>query len=82
MPSRDETRREVLQIVADIADIPLEQITPDATLEELGVDSLNGLRIVAEMEKRFGINIPDDAIGKIRSVPDIFALVDAHLPEG
>ncbi len=80
MPDRERTRREVIQVVADIADLPVERISEDATLESLGIDSLNGLRIVAEMEKRYGINIPDEAIGKIRSMPDIFGLVDAHIP--
>jgi acyl carrier protein len=67
-------------MVADIADLPVDRVSEDATLESLGIDSLNGLRIVAEMEKRYGINIPDEAIGKIRSMPDIFGLVDAHIP--
>jgi acyl carrier protein len=69
-----------MQVVADIADLPVERISEDATLESLGIDSLNGLRIVAEMERRYGINIPDEAIGKIRSMSDIFGLVDAHTP--
>jgi acyl carrier protein len=80
--SREQIRQEVIGIVADIAEVPVAQITPDSTLEELGVDSLNGLRIVAAMEKRYDISIPDEAIGKIRSIPDIIALVDAHIPEG
>lgn len=76
---RERILREVVEIVADIADLPVEDIKPDSLLQDLDIDSLNGLRIVAEMEKRFGINIPDDAVGKIKSMPDIFALVDAHL---
>ena len=36
---------------------------------------------MAEVEKRYNINIPDDAIGKIRTIPEILALVDAHKPE-
>ncbi len=78
MPDKEQIRREVTQIVAEIADIPIAEVTPDATFEKLGIDSLNGLRIVAEMEKRYGINIPDETIGTIRSMPDIFALADAH----
>ncbi len=81
MSDKETVRKEVMQIVADIADLPLEEVTADASLEALGVDSLNGLRIVAEVEKRYGINIPDDAIGKIRTMPQIFALVDAHETE-
>jgi len=82
VPSREEVRQDVIRIVAGIAEVPPEQIAADATLEGLGIDSLNGLRIVAEMEKRYDISIPDEAIGKIRTIPDILALVDAHLPEG
>jgi len=81
MQDREKTIREVIEIVAEIADLPVEEVAPDATLEGLGIDSLNGLRIVAAVEKRFGVNIPDEEIGKIRTMPQIFALVDAHPPE-
>lgn len=80
MPDRERTRREVIEMIADIADLPVEKVSADATLASLDIDSLNGLRIVAEMEKRYGINIPEETIAKIRSVPDILALVDAHIP--
>jgi len=80
VPDRERIRREVIEMIADIADLPVDRVTEDATLESLDIDSLNGLRIVAEMEKRYGINIPEETIGKIRAVPDILALVDAHIP--
>ena len=82
MSDRENVRKEVLAIVADIAEMEPQEIAEDASLEELGIDSLNGRRLVAEVEKRYNINIPDDAIGKIRTIPEIFALVDAHRPEG
>jgi len=78
MPGSSRARDEVRQIVARIAELPVEKIADDATLESLGIDSLNGLRLVVEVEKRYGIEIPETQIGKIRSMPDIFALVDAH----
>jgi acyl carrier protein len=81
MSDREKIRKEIVEIVADIAELTVEEVAPDASLEDLGIDSLNGLRIVAEVEKRYGVNIPDDAIGKIRTMPEIFALVDAHEPE-
>ncbi len=81
MSDREKVRKEVIAIVADIAELEPGEIAEDATLEELGIDSLNGLRLVAEVEKRYNINIPDDVIGKIRTIPEIFALVDAHEPE-
>lgn len=70
----------VRAIVAEVAEMSVEEVSPEATLRELGVDSLGGLRIVAEVEKRYGIVIPEAAIAKIRSMQDILALVDAHSP--
>jgi len=78
LASRDEIWDQVRGMVADIADLPVEKISRDSVLADLDVDSLRGLRIVAEVEKRYGIVIPDSEIGKIRSMQDIFALIDKH----
>jgi acyl carrier protein len=73
---RDETRAQLMEIVAEIADVPVETVSPDALLADLDIDSLRGLRIVAAVEKRWGIVVNEDAIGRIRSMGDIFALVE------
>ena len=78
MSNAGRMREEVREIVARIAELPVERVSESATLESLGVDSLDGLKIVVEVEKRYGIEIPESEIGKIRTMPDIFALVDAH----
>ena len=76
MTPRDETRARLMEIVAEVADVPVEQVSPDALLADLDIDSLRGLRIVAAVEKRWGIVVNEDAIGRIRSMGDIFALVE------
>lgn len=81
MPSREKVREEVRLLVAEIADLPLEQVGSEATFVELGIDSLRGLRIVVEIEKRYGVVIPEERITQVRSMPDVFALVDAHTPQ-
>ena len=77
MTSRDETRAQLIEIVAEVADVPVERVTPDAMLADLDIDSLRGLRIVAAVEKRWGVVINEEAIGRIRSMGDIFALVES-----
>jgi acyl carrier protein len=72
----EDVRAQIMAIVADVADVPLERVTPEAQLAELDIDSLRGLRIVAAVEKRWGIVVNEDAIGRIRSMRDIFALVE------
>jgi acyl carrier protein len=73
---RDETRAQLIEIVAEIADVPVEKVSADAVLADLDIDSLRGLRIVAAVERRWGIVVSEDAIGRIRSMGDIFALVE------
>ena len=76
MTPRDETRAQLMQIVAEIADVPVEKVSPDALLADLDIDSLRGLRNVTAVERRWGIVVNEDAIGRIRSMGDIFALVE------
>ena len=71
----EKLKREVIEIVAEIAEVEAHEISADAELEKLGIDSLDGLRIVAEVEKKYGIVINEDEISTIRTVPDVFALV-------
>ena len=76
MPTRDEIRRELLQIVADVAELPVDRVSEDAKFADLDIDSLRGLRIVAEVEKRYRVVISESEIGRIRSMADIFALME------
>lgn len=76
MTPRDVARMQIMEIVAEVADIPVDKVSPDALLADLDIDSLRGLRIVAAVEKRWGIVVNEETIGRIRSMGDIFALVE------
>lgn len=57
------TEQDVAAIVAAITKTPVERIRPDTDLRvELNVDSLQGLQIVAAIEKHFGVTVPDEEI--------------------
>lgn len=68
------TQQEVAAIVSAITKSPLPAITPDTDLRlELNVDSLQGLQIVAAIERRFGVTVPDDEIdlyGNVRAIAE------------
>jgi len=60
---------EVKKLVADITEVPLEKLTPDADFfNDLGIDSLKAIEIVAAFEKKFRIIIPEEDIPKIRTL--------------
>jgi acyl carrier protein len=62
----------VVAIVHDVTQIPPENLTPEVDLRaDLGVDSILGLQIVAVIEKRFGIRVPDEELGVYTRVGEI-----------
>jgi acyl carrier protein len=49
---------EVRQIIAQTLKVPLEQLTPETRLDDIGAESLDVIEIVFELEEKFGISIP------------------------
>jgi acyl carrier protein len=46
-------------------------ITPESTLESLGLDSLDTITLMFELESRAGVSIPDEEVRSIKTVGDI-----------
>ena len=61
----------VRKVIAKHMRIPPETITNDSTFAELGIDSLDGVNLLFEIEDEFDINIEDDQARSIRSVPEM-----------
>jgi acyl carrier protein len=49
---------EVRQAVAKAINVPIEDIDPDARLADIGLNSLDMLEVIFELEQKFGIDIP------------------------
>lgn len=72
-----DIEREVTEIVSRITKAPVERIGPDTHLQqELNVDSLQGLQILAVIEKRFGVSVPDDELDSYTSIREIVRTVE------
>jgi acyl carrier protein len=64
--------QEVIAVVAAITKAPSARITPDTDLRvDLNVDSLQGLQIVAALEKRFNVELSDEDLDSYTSVRSI-----------
>ncbi len=73
----NEIKKEVKKLVLQITELPEEKLTEEAKfVEELGVDSMMALEIVASIEKKYKIVIPEEEIPKARSLKDIYALLE------
>ncbi|MFA5272053.1 MAG: acyl carrier protein [Candidatus Omnitrophota bacterium] len=70
-------KSEIKKLVADIAEKTPEEIKDDATFsEDLGIDSMMALEIVATIEKKYKIMIPENEIPNIRSLQNVYELVE------
>ena len=75
------TEQEVIEITNKVFEecfeIEKEKLRPEAHIfNELGLDSLDIVDLVVELQKRFGVNIHDEEkIRNIRTLQDIYQFV-------
>ncbi len=67
----DELIARVIACVARSQKMPTENITIDSTFAELGIDSLDAVNILFELENEFGIDIPDEGVAGIGGVREM-----------
>jgi acyl carrier protein len=67
----DDVAKRSIEIIAKAKNIPADTITLDTTFEQLNIDSLDKINISFEVEEAFHIEIPDDALGSLRTVGDV-----------
>ena len=58
----------VIGVFAKFKKVDPSEITIDTTFDELGLDSLDGLNLIFELEEEFDINVPDDQVQNMKGV--------------
>jgi acyl carrier protein len=61
----------VIHVFSEFKKVPPEDIKMDTTFDELGLDSLDGLNLIFELEEEFKIMIPDDKVQSMKSVSEV-----------
>ena len=69
--THDEIATRCIDIIAKSKAIPVESITLASTFDSLAIDSLDKINISFEVEEAFDIEIPDDALGSLKTVGDV-----------
>ena len=68
------------KLIAEVGEIPEKDLKDDARFtEDLGIDSMKALEIVAMIEKKLKIAIPEENIPKIHTPNDVYKLVQKLL---
>ena len=69
------TIEKVKELLAEHLEMDASEITEATTFDDLGVDSLDAVEIMMEMEDEFGIEIKPAEAGK--SVKELVAYIDS-----
>ena len=68
------------KLFVDKFDFNIEELKPDTTLEYLGLDSLDKIEFMFDIENEFSIKIPDQEF-KVTTIQDIVDAIDRFISE-
>lgn len=58
----------MLKVIATSKRIPLESVQPDSSFESLGIDSLDRLNLLFDLESEFDIEINDEDAKQVQNI--------------
>ena len=76
-PKGPNNEQEIREIIAEIIEKDPEKITLDAHLiNDLGADSMMALEILASLEKKYRVVVPEEELPELTSLRRIMDLVE------
>lgn len=76
----DSVKKKVIEIIAEQAVMDVSDVTPDSTLEDLGIDSLGLVESIFAIEEAFDIQVPFNANEPEQSdfdISSVASIIDA-----
>ena len=68
--------KDVIEIIENFSCLN-EELSTEAKISDIGLDSLDMVEITMELEERFDVSIEDEEIANVKTVSDIVELVIA-----
>ena len=77
---KQELKEKVREIIAELLEVEESEILDDSNfVKDLGADSLKALELLAALEKEYRIRIPEDKLGKLRTLNDTMVVLQEVL---
>lgn len=74
-----ETAERTIAVIAKFKNMSADEISLETSLQDLELDSLDGLNLVFELEEEFDILIPDDKALTMKTVGEMVEGIDLLL---
>ncbi|MGL5270825.1 MAG: acyl carrier protein [Selenomonadaceae bacterium] len=73
------TFEKVRDIVVEQLGVEADDVAIESTfIDDLGADSLDIVELIMAFEEEFGLEIPDEAAEKIKTVQDVVSYIDQN----
>ncbi|HET6152671.1 MAG TPA: acyl carrier protein [Marmoricola sp.] len=77
MPSTEEIRNDLAEIVNEVTGIPAADVQLEKSFtDDLDVDSLSMVEVVVAAEEKFDVRIPDDQVKNLKTVGDAVSYIE------
>jgi len=74
----DNLEKDIRSLIAEILEVDESKITRDAKfIDDLGMDSMMALEILASVEKKYKVKIPEEYLTKVTSLGSIIEVAKA-----
>jgi len=74
---------ELRELISNIVEIEPEKITLEANfVADLGMDSMMALEILAAIEKKYKVQIPEEKLGKLQNLSEAIKLTQEYIAKG
>ena len=77
--NQQEIEIKVTEILMNNLGISETGVSFESTLKDLGADSLEQIEIIIELEKEFGITIPDDITPEVQNIGDLCKYIENEI---
>ena len=74
------TLQTIQRMMAEQFELKVEELTPDANLEALGLDSLSIIEFMFNLEDEFHVKLSDERV-EIKTIQDIASIVERLVAE-
>ena len=73
---KSDIEQTLKESVAKLKMISIEDIMLDSSLDDLGISSLDSISLVFDIEDKYGVEVPNEELKKVRTIRDIVEGVD------
>ncbi|MBR2961739.1 MAG: acyl carrier protein [Alistipes sp.] len=71
-----EIKERLVKTIVEKLCVKESEVTPEATFAALGADSLDSVELMMDLEKEFGVEIPEEVAEKFQNVGDVLAYLE------